>query len=114
LLFFAFTIFTQQQALGFQCLALFLELPLHLTSFILPITIDFVQSILRILGFIFLTSPGSQATGEELAGAVRLSRPHRTGEELDFDPQGRELAGQRVTGYQDAAKFLQSLRDAGL
>jgi thiol:disulfide interchange protein DsbD len=33
---------------------------------------------------------------------------------LFFDPQGRELAGQRVTGYQDAAKFLQSLRDAGL
>lgn len=33
---------------------------------------------------------------------------------LFFDRQGKELADSRVTGYQDAAQFLQSLRNAGL
>ena len=33
---------------------------------------------------------------------------------LFFDKQGRELADFRVTGYQDAPQFLQSLQNAGL
>jgi len=33
---------------------------------------------------------------------------------LFFDAQGKELADFRVTGYQDAAQFLQSLQSAGL
>lgn len=33
---------------------------------------------------------------------------------LFFGSQGKELAGQRVTGYQDATQFLNSLHDAGL
>ncbi|TAJ78767.1 MAG: protein-disulfide reductase DsbD [Gallionellaceae bacterium] len=33
---------------------------------------------------------------------------------LFFDARGKELADFRVTGYQDAAQFLQSLKNAGL
>jgi thiol:disulfide interchange protein DsbD len=33
---------------------------------------------------------------------------------LFFDASGREQADSRVTGYQDAPQFLQSLKDAGL
>ena len=33
---------------------------------------------------------------------------------LFFDPQGKELADFRVTGYQDAAQFSQSLQSVGL
>jgi thiol:disulfide interchange protein DsbD len=33
---------------------------------------------------------------------------------LFFGPQGKELTGQRVTGYQDAGQFLASLENAGL
>ncbi len=33
---------------------------------------------------------------------------------LFFDPQGKELSDFRVTGYQDAAQFLQSLQSVGL
>jgi thiol:disulfide interchange protein DsbD len=33
---------------------------------------------------------------------------------LFFDKQGKELADQRVTGFQDAKTFLQSLQDAGI
>ncbi|MGO8755733.1 MAG: protein-disulfide reductase DsbD [Gallionellaceae bacterium] len=33
---------------------------------------------------------------------------------LFFDAQGKELADLRVTGYQDAGQFLQSLQNAGL
>lgn len=33
---------------------------------------------------------------------------------LFFDAQGKELSDFRVTGYQDAARFLQSLQNAGL
>jgi thiol:disulfide interchange protein DsbD len=33
---------------------------------------------------------------------------------LFFDAQGKEMADHRVTGYQDAAQFLQSLQNAGL
>ena len=33
---------------------------------------------------------------------------------LFYDTQGKELAATRVTGYQDATQFLQSLQSAGL
>jgi thiol:disulfide interchange protein DsbD len=33
---------------------------------------------------------------------------------LFFDAAGKELADYRVTGYQDAPQFLQSLKSAGL
>ena len=33
---------------------------------------------------------------------------------LFFDAAGKELADFRVTGYQDAPQFLQSLKNAGL
>jgi len=33
---------------------------------------------------------------------------------LFFDKQGKELADHRVTGFQDAKTFLQSLQDAGI
>jgi thiol:disulfide interchange protein DsbD len=33
---------------------------------------------------------------------------------LFFDAQGKEQTGQRVTGYQDAGQFLESLGNAGL
>jgi thiol:disulfide interchange protein DsbD len=31
-----------------------------------------------------------------------------------FDPQGREIAGARIAGFQDAPRFLQTLQSAGL
>ncbi|CAM5790603.1 protein-disulfide reductase DsbD [Rhizobacter fulvus] len=31
-----------------------------------------------------------------------------------FDPQGREIAGARIAGFQDATRFLQTLQTAGL
>jgi thiol:disulfide interchange protein DsbD len=31
-----------------------------------------------------------------------------------FDPQGREVAAARIAGFQDSARFLQTLQTAGL
>ncbi len=53
----------------------------------------------------------NNAQDRELLKRFRLFGPPGT---IFFDPQGRELTGVRVIGFQDAERFLQSLSAAGL
>ena len=51
---------------------------------------------------------------ERIAGRPHIVSCHGRPATLFFDKQGKELADFRVTGYQDAAQFLQSLQSAGI
>ncbi len=67
----------------------------------------------RLKGAVLLQADvtANNADDKALLQRFQLFGPPAT---LFFDAQGKEMADTRVTGYQDAAQFLQSLKNAGL
>ena len=67
----------------------------------------------RLAGALLLKADvtANEAHHRELLRRFHLFGPPGT---LFFDAQGREIPGTRVIGFQDAARFLQTLRAAGL
>ncbi len=67
----------------------------------------------RLAGALLLKADvtANEAQHRELLRRFQLFGPPGT---LFFDAQGREIPGTRVIGFQDAARFLQTLRAAGL
>ena len=53
----------------------------------------------------------NNAQDRELLKRFNLFGPPGT---VFFDPQGREIAAARIAGFQDSARFLQTLQSAGL
>jgi thioredoxin:protein disulfide reductase len=70
-----------------------------------------VQSSLKNTVLIQADVTANDANDKALLQRFQLFGPPAT---LFFDAQGKELADLRVTGYQDAPQFLQSLKSAGL